>query len=777
MMMMDGASGESYSYDDVIVRGFVAATLFWGLLAAIGAVFVTQTLLHPRPDAGVEWLSFGRLQPVGEMLFLMAFLGNGIFAGIYYSTQRLCKARMWNGVLSWMHLLSWQAIIIAALVTLPMGITQGRVHGEAEWPIDLAVTLVWILFFASNFFMTLRHRRVPRMYASLWFYVAAVVGMGLVNLCTLFVFPRGLWESDSLATGMQDALLQEWYGHNAFLFLFIVPVLGLAFYFVPKALHQPLHSYKLTIVSFWTLIIAGAWAAPQHLHYTALPEWASSLGMLFGTLLGVAVLGAVSNILSTCREAQAQKTADPAVRFLKWGVVLLGLYAVEEILLSVKTIHAQVDYTEWMTAHFQLGCLGCGGMLVLGMAYWMLPKLFQTGIASTTAVALHFWLASVGVLLCVLPGYAAGVVQSGVWNSMDDLGNLRYDFAESTFFLKMMWSLQMLGGLAYAVGFVVMLINYVRTWRNHKTPYEVPLYHQESSDERTRLTSCSEPASVLESAPVLHLAKKVDVWTRLGWHRSWEDNPRKMGVLVAMLVLLAFTVEVVPMFVFANSSVPRIASVKPFTPLELLGRHIYLTEGCSNCHTQMVRPLMAETKRYGEFSQPGEFIYDQPAQWGNQRIGPDLARESGKQTSFWHWQHLENPRHSNPDSAMPSYQYLLDRPINVEQANELVQAARESGIPYDIDLEGTQASISKQAERIAADIVSKGGTVRRGNLMTFDAQAVALIAYLQRLGADLTAPAVAEKTDAAAKVNDRNVDDVADPSGGAEMSKLVSFTP
>lgn len=781
-MMLDGTSEESYSYDDTIVRCFLTATLLWGFVAAVAAVLVTSTLLHPRLGAGVEWLSFGRLRPVGVMLFFVAFLGNGIFAGIYYSTQRLAKTRMWSGVLSWLHFLSWQVIIVAAMITLPMGITQGREFGEAEWPIDLVTTLVWILFFAANFFMTLMQRRVRRLYVSLWFYIAAVVAVGLVNLCTLFVFPTAGWKSDSLATGVQDALLQCWYGHNALLFQLIVPFLGLAYYFVPKALNRPVHSYKLTIVSFWFLILVGAWVAPQHLHYTALPEWASSLGMLFGVLLGIAILGGVANLLLTFRETEDEKPADSASRFLKLGVILLGVYAVEEVLLSVKSINARVDYTEWMIAHYQLGLMGCGGMMILGMAYWMTPKLFQTETASTKFVGLHFWLATVGVLLCILPGYAAGFVQSGVWNAMDDLGNLKYDFAESTSFMKRMWSLQMLGGLAYSIGFVVMLVNYARTWLNRTAPYEVPLYHQESYSEPTRSVSHSEPLSVLEAVPVLNLAKKVDVWTRLNWHRQWEESPRKMGVLVALVILIAFMVEVAPVFVFASSNVPEIASVKPYTPLELLGRHIYITEGCSNCHTQMVRPLMAETKRYGEYSQPGEFVYDQPSQWGNRRIGPDLAREAGKQTSFWHWQHLANPRKSNPDSAMPAYRYLLDRPIDIEQVDELVQAARERGAPYDPELTDMQGIVRKQAESVAADIVSKGGTIRRGDLMTFDAEAVALIAYLQRLGADLSAPPVTAKDADAAKTKDeagsenQDITDNRNEPRDSGINKVVSVT-
>lgn len=751
-MMLDGASEESYSYDDTIVRGFLTVTLLWGLVAAVCAVLVTSTLLHPRQDAGVEWLSFGRLQPVGGLLFFMAFVGNGVFAGIYYSTQRLCKARMWSGVLSWLHLVSWQAIIIAALVTLPRGITQGRELSETEWPIDLAMTLVWILFFASNFSMTLACRRVRRMYVSLWFYIAAVVGMGLISLCTLFVFPTGLWKSDSLATGMQDALLQAWYSHHAALFLLIMPALGLAYYFVPKVLNRPIYSYKLTIASFWTLTLAGAWAAPRLLHYTVLSEWVSSLGMLSGILLGVAVFGGVTNVWLTFRGTDAEKSANPSMRFLKWGVLLLGVYACEDIVLSVKSIRAQVDYTEWITAHFQLGLMGCGGMLVIGMAYWLIPRLFQTEIASSKAVGLHFWLASGAVLLCIVPGYAAGFVQGSAWNAMDDLGILKYDFADSTSFLKMVWSLQMLGGLIYFVGLSVMLANYARTWMNRTRPYQVPLYHEEKNLKQSRSVSDPEPASILESAPVLDLAKKVDIWTRLNWHQQWEGSPRKIGFFVALVLLVAFSIEIVPLFVFAGSNVPEIASVKPYTPLELMGRHLYLTEGCSKCHTQMIRPLMPETKRYGDFSQSGEFVYDQPAQWGNRRIGPDLARESGRQSSFWHWQHLASPRKTSPDSAMPSYQYLLDRPIDIGKVDELVQAARERGIGYDADLAEVENSVSKQAERVAADIVSKGGAVRRGKLMTFDSQVVALIAYLQRLGADLSAlPAAKTETTGAGK--------------------------
>ena len=742
--MLGGVPDVSYSYDDSIVRKFLTATLVWGFVAAVAAVLVIVMLLHPRMDLGTDWFSFGRLRPLATTLFLLAFAGNGIFAAIYYSTQRLCKTRMWSRVLSWFHFWSWQAIIGSALITLPMGITQGRDYGELEWPIDLAIASVWILFFASNFFMTLLHRRERRMYVSLWFYLAAVVAMCLINICTLFVYPQGLLKSDSLATGVQDALLQWWYGHNVLLFLMIVPFLGLVYYFVPKAVNRPIHSYTLSIVNFWTVILLGAWVAPQHLHYTALPEWASSLGMLFGMLLAIAVLAGVANILLTLRGPEGQMPADPVNRFFLMGIMFLGLSVVEEAMLSIKSVHAWVDYTEWMTAHLELGLLGWNGMLIFGVAYWLTPKLFQTGLWSSKAVSLHFWLALVGVLLCVVPGYAAGFVQTGVWRSMDDLGNLQYDFVDSAPFVKRMWSLQLVGTLVYALGFVVMLINYSMTWLKRSGAYEVPIYHPEGTSKQIR--SAPEPVlvSVLEAAPVLDFAKRLDIWSRLKWHRQWEQSPRRIGFLVALAVVLAFVVEVVPMFVFASSNVPVIAAVKPYTPLELLGRQIYLTEGCCNCHTQMVRPLMVETKRYGDFSQPGEFIHDQPAQWGNRRIGPDLARQAGKQTSFWHWRHLANPRADEPSSAMPSYRYLLDRPIDFEKIDELVQAAHGLGVPYDRELKDSEEMARKQAESIAADIVSKGGTVRRGKLMTFDAEAVALIAYLQRLGADVTAPPAAK---------------------------------
>ncbi len=748
--MMGRVPEESYSYDDAIVRKFLTATLLWGLVAAVSAVLVTAMLLHPRMASAAEWLSFGRLRPWATTLFLLAFAGNGIFAAIYYSTQRLCKTRMWSSLLSWLHFWTWQAIIGSAFITLPIGITQGRDYGELEWPIDLAIASVWMLFFAANFFMTLLHRRERRMYVSLWFYLAAVVAMCLVNVGTLLVFPQGPLKSDSLATGVQDALLQWWYGHNFLLFLMIVPFFGLAYYFVPKALNRPIHSYKLSIVHFWTLILVGAWVVPRHLHYTALPEWASSLGMLFGMMFALAVLAGVTNVLLTFRGEVAPLPADPANRFFLMGIIFLALSTLEEAMLSIKSVHAWVDYTEWMQAHLEVGLLGWNGMLILGMAYWLTPKLFQTGLWSTKAVSWHFWLALGGLLLCVVPGYAAGFMQSGIWRSMDDLGNLQYDFVDSAAFVKRMWSLQLVGGLLYSVGFVVMLVNYAMTWLKRSGAYDVPVHHAESSTEEVRFVSEAEPVSVLETAPVLDFAKRLEICSRLNWHRKWEESPRRIGYLVALAVLLAFVVEVVPMFVFAGSNVPVIAAVKPYTPLELLGRQIYLTEGCCNCHTQMVRPLMAETKRYGEYSQSGEFIHDQPAQWGNRRIGPDLARESGKQTSFWHWRHLANPQQDEPNSVMPSYRYLLDRPVDFEKIDELVQTAHRLGVPYDRELNDSQEMARKQAESIAADIVSKGGTVRRGTLMTYDAQAVALIAYLQRLGADLTAPPPAVKKEAPA---------------------------
>jgi len=723
---------ERFSYDDEIVRLFVGATILWGLVGTLAGLIVAVLLVMPSITAGLPWLSFGRLRPLHTNAAIFAFAGNAIFAAVYYSTQRLCKARMWSDALSRMHFWGWQLIIVAAAITLPLGISQGREYAELEWPIDILIAIVWLVIFGGNFLMTLIHRRERHMYVALWFYIATIVTVAVLHVFNNLVVPAGWFKGYSVYAGVQDAFMQWWYGHNAVAFFLTTPFLGLMYYFLPKAAERPVFSYRLSIIHFWSLVFIYIWAGPHHLHYTALPEWASTLGMLFSLMLWMPSWGGMINGLLTLRGAWHKVAADPVLKFFVVGITFYGMATFEGPLLSIKAINALSHYTDWTIAHVHSGALGWNGFMAFGMIYWLLPRLFQTKIWSFKLMSLHFWTGTIGILVYIIPIYAAGLMQGLMWRAMDDTGHLMYpDFIETTQSIVPLWWLRVLGGLLYVAGVVMLCVNALMTWANRPAEYEVPV-HTAARLTKEYPDDFPPQSDFNRDVPMLDAARRLNVWSKMGWHRRWERLPVRFTVLTTLAVIIATLFELIPTFLI-RSNVPTIATVKPYTPLELAGRHIYVSEGCYNCHSQMIRPIVAETKRYGEYSKPGEFIYDRPFQWGSRRIGPDLAREGGRQSSFWHWAHFENPEDLSPGSVMPSYPHLLEDVLKFDAIRPHVKAAAMLGAEYSQEeLENTAAVAYKQAERIAADIVSQGGPPN-----THEKQAVALIAYLQRLGTDL----------------------------------------
>ena len=731
---------ESFSYNDSIVRMFVSATIVWGLIATLAGVLVALLLVLPTLFGGLEsnvsaLLSFGRLRPVHTNAAIFAFAGNAIFAAIYYSTQRLCKCRMWSDALGLLHFWGWQAIIVAAAITLPMGITQSKEYAELEWPIDLAIAVVWVGFFGGNFFMTLWNRRERHMYVALWFYIATIVTVTVLHVFNNLVVPIGLGKSYSVYAGVQDALMQWWYGHNAVAFFLTTPFLGLMYYFLPKAAERPVFSYKLSIIHFWSLVFLYIWAGPHHLHYTALPEWASTFGMLFSVMLWMPSWGGMINGLLTLRGAWNKVTSDPVLKFFVVGLTFYGMATFEGPLLSVKSVNALSHYTDWTIAHVHSGTLGWNGFMTFGMIYWMLPRLYQTKLWSKSMADWHFWLGTIGILLYIVPIYAAGITQGLMWRAMDDLGRMQYpNFVETVQSIVPFWWARVFGGGLYVVGIVMLAINATMTWLNRPSKYEVPVF---TAPRLTRVYQDAPiPASRLVGTPVLEAAVAIDKVVKMDWHRRWERLPLTFTVLTTLAVVIASLFEIIPTFLI-RANVPTIASVKPYTPLELAGRDIYVSEGCYNCHSQMIRPMIAETQRYGEYSKAGEFIYDRPFQWGSRRIGPDLAREGGRQSSFWHWEHLDNPTQRSPGSVMPSYRHLLVERLNFGGIQERINAVHFLGAPYDLELTDAAGIARKQADVIAAEILAQGGKVDFEGKLIKDSTAIALIAYLQRLGKDL----------------------------------------
>jgi cytochrome c oxidase cbb3-type subunit I/II len=733
------APAGSFSYDDAIVRWFVGATLFWGLMAMLGGVVVGCLLVMPKLFQGVSpafapWLTFGRLRPIHTNAAIYAFIGNAIFAAIYYSTQRLCKARMWSGWLSRLHFWSWQAIIVAACVTLPLGITQGKEFAELEWPIDIAIAVVWILFFGVNFFATLAVRRDRHLYISLWFYIASIIAVGVLHLVNNFVVPIGWDKSYPMFGGVQEAMLQWWYGHNLLAFLLTMPFLGLMYYFLPKAANRPIYSYRLAIIHFWALVLLYVWAGPQHLHFTTIPEWASSLGMIFGLMLWMPAWGGLINGLMTLRSAGAKMALDPVLKFFFVALVFYGIATLEGSLMSVKSVNALTQYSDWTIAHMHVGALGWNGMLIFAMTYWLLPKLYQTKLWSPMLVTWHLRIAVLGILLYIIPIHIAGIIQTWMWRAQNDLGRLQYvGFLESIQASFPYWWARLVGGGLYVLGMFMLGFNVLMTRATRPAKYEVQLFKARREDEV--LSETPPPPASLEGKPVLDFAVTMERFASLVWHRRWERQPAKVTWAILLIVVVASLAELIPTFII-RSNVPLIATVKPYTPLELAGRDLYIAEGCFNCHSQMIRPLVAEVQRYGEFSKPGESVYDHPVQWGSRRIGPDLAREGGKQSSYWHWQHFEKPDKLSPGSIMPAYQDLLDQELNHREIGRRMAAIKDLGAVAETDGAKAEDSSKKQAEKIAAEIIAQGGPVEYGDHLVKDTVAVALIAYIQRVGTD-----------------------------------------
>ncbi len=734
---------ERFSYDDAIVRMFVTATLIWGLVGfAVGMILAVQ-LPFPTLNGGIEWITFGRLRPLHTNAVIFAFAGNGIFAAIYYSTQRLCRARMWNDTLSRLHFWGWQAIIVSAALTLPFGITQSKEYAELEWPIDIAIALVWAGFFGVNFFMTLVTRRERHMYVALWFYIATIVTVAVLhifnNLWVPILSPT-LIKSYPIYAGVQDAMMQWWYGHNAVAFFLTTPFLGLMYYYLPKAADRPVFSYKLSILHFWSLVFIYIWAGPHHLHYTSVPEWAQTLGMIFSLMLWMPSWGGMINGLLTLRGAWHKLTTDPILKFFVVGITFYGMSTFEGPMLSIKSVNALSHYTDWTIAHVHAGALGWNGFMVFGMIYWLAPRLYQTKLHSVALATTHFWVATIGILVYVLPLYVAGIMQGLMWGGMTPTGQLAYpDFVETTQAIIPMYYLRAIGGSLYILGSVIGCYNILMTWRSRPAAYEVPVY------EAPALKDVQfNPEQAPATNPV-YPSTGFEVWTTMWWHRVWERMPIKFTVLTITAVAIASLMELIPTFVI-RSNVPTIASVTPYTPLELAGRDLYVSEGCYNCHSQMIRPTVAETKRYGECSKPGESVYNHPFQWGSRRIGPDLAREGGKQSHQWHVLHFRKPSDLNQGSIMPAYPWLMRKELDFESVPLRVAAMQTLGVPYP-EYEGlardqSKADAEEQAAKIAADFVEQNGGQPYVDLNgqqydLADKQVIALVAYIQRVGTDL----------------------------------------
>jgi cytochrome c oxidase cbb3-type subunit I/II len=699
---------EKFSYDNRIVKNFAFATILWGIVGMLVGLIAALQLTNPAYNLA-PYLSFGRIRPLHTNAVIFAFVGNGIFMGLYYSLQRLCKARMFSDLLSKIHFWGWQFIIVLAACTLPLGITSGKEYAELEWPIDVLIALVWVIF-AINMFGTIIKRRERHLYVAIWFYIATVVTVAVLHIVNSIELPVSLIKSYPIYAGVQDALVQWWYGHNAVAFFLTTPYLGLMYYFVPKAANRPVYSYKLSIIHFWALIFLYIWAGPHHLLYTSLPDWAQSLGIVFSIMLIAPSWGGMINGLLTLRGAWDRVREDIVLKFMVVAITAYGMATFEGPMLSLKSVNAISHFTDWTIAHVHIGGLGWNGMLTFGILYYLIPRLFGTQLWSKKLANFHFWISTLGILFYAIPMYWAGFTQSLMWKEFTADGILKYpNFLETVVQIVPMYKLRAFGGFLFLSGAIVMAYNLIKTIRSGS------LIPDEAAE-----------APALYSLEVAHAGKTH-------WHRWIERRPVQMLLLSLVLILIGGLVEIIPMLTI-KSNIPTIASVKPYTPLELQGRDIYIREGCYTCHSQMIRPFRSETERYGEYSKAGEFVYDHPFQWGSKRTGPDLAREGGKYPDSWHYNHMLDPTTMSPGSIMPAYEFLINKNLDISSTPAKIRVMQKLGVPYPENYDAkANDDLIKQANKISENLKKEGVAVQS------DKEIVAIIAYLQRLGKDIKA--------------------------------------
>ncbi len=696
---------EKFYYDNKSVKMFAYATMLWGIVGMLVGLLAAVQIYLPSANFNLPITTFGRIRPLHTNAVIFAFVGNGIFMGVYYSLQRLCKARMFNDTLSKIHFWGWQLIIVAAAVTLLAGYTTGKEYAELEWPIDIAITLVWVVF-GINMFGTILKRRESHLYVAIWFYIATWVTVAMLRIVNSFEIPFSLFKSYSWYAGVQDALVQWWYGHNAVAFFLTTPYLGIMYYFLPKAANRPVYSYRLSIIHFWALIFIYIWAGPHHLLYTALPDWAQSLGVVFSIMLIAPSWGGMLNGLFTLRGAWDKVREDPILKFMVVAITCYGMATLEGPLLSLKSVNAISHFTDWTIAHVHVGALGWNGFLTFGILYWLIPKIFNTPLYSKRLATNHFWIGTIGIILYAVPMYWAGFEQAMMWKQFTEDGTLKFQFLETVTHIIPLYVVRSIGGLLYLIGALVMIYNLLKTIK----------------------AGSFVANEAVEAAP---LPVNIETHGKQYWHRWIEARPVQMLVLSLVAVAIGGILELVPTFLI-KSNIPTIASVKPYTPLELQGRDIYIREGCYTCHSQMVRPFRDEVARYGEYSKAGEFVYDHPFQWGSKRTGPDLARIGGKYPDSWHYNHMLEPQSMSPGSIMPSYPWLLDDVIDTAITPAKIRAMQTLGVPYpsgydqiankDLMQQADKIAKSLQAEKIETDS---------------DKEIIALIAYLQKVGTDI----------------------------------------
>lgn len=709
----NAAITEKIYYDDDIVKKFIYATIFWGAAAFVVGLLAALELAYWPANLELPWLTFGRIRPLHTNAAIFAFGGNIIFAGIYHSTQRLLKTRNFSDLLSNFHFWGWQLIIVGALITLPLGYSHGKEYAELEWPLDIAIAVVWVVF-AVNFFGTIAIRRVRHLYVALWFYIATIVTVTLLHVVNSIEIPVAMFKSYPVYAGVQDALVQWWYGHNAVAFFLTTPFLGLMYYYVPKAANRPIYSYRLSIVHFWSLVFIYIWAGPHHLLNTALPDWAQTLGMVFSLMLWAPSWGGMINGLLTLRGAWTKLRTDPIIKFLAVAITFYGMSTFEGPLLSIKSVSSLAHYTDWIIGHVHGGTLGWNGFLTFGIIYYIVPRLWNTKMYSQRMMNWHFWIGLLGILLYYISMWASGITQGLMWRAIGENGQLVYpDFVETVMRIVPLYYVRFAGGVLFLTGFLLLIYN---VW----------------------ITIARAPKG--ERAMAVEVPARSSDVTDIGTgHRKLEALSVIFTVLLFIAVIAGSIIEIVPTLAIFKY-LPQTAKTEPYTPLELAGRDIYIKEGCYVCHSQMIRKLPYDVLRYGANSTLEESMYDHPFQWGSKRTGPDLARVGGKYPDMWHLRHMIDPRVITPRSIMPAYPWLAAAKIDYNILRKKLSVMKMLGVPYkDEDVSNADINAEKQAAVIYEGLLSQDPSLESAK----DTEVIAIIAYLQSLGKKTTRQGVA----------------------------------
>ncbi|OQY29482.1 MAG: cytochrome-c oxidase, cbb3-type subunit II [Candidatus Cloacimonetes bacterium 4572_55] len=698
---------ETFYYDNKIVRNFAYATIFWGVVGfLVGLVLALQTFI-PETNFGIPFLSFSHLRPLHTNIAIFALVGNAIFMGVYYSLQRLLKARMLSNLLSIVHFWGWQFIILCAVITIPLGFTTGKAYAELEWPIDILITIIWIVF-GVNMIGTISKRRERKIYIAIWFYVVSFFTIAIIHIFNSVEIPVTLFKSYPVFSGAKDALVQCFYGHNLSTFLLIMPYFGLMYYFVPKAANRPVYSYRLAIGHFGAMVFLYSWAAPQQLLLTSIPDWLQSLGMVFSLMVFAPALGGMANGLLTLKGDCNQVWKDPILRMMAAALIFFGISAFDAAFLSVKSISAFAHNTDLAIAEKHIGAMGWNGLLTFAILYWLIPKIYNTKLFSQKLTNIHFWLAVSGILIYTIPLYWAGVTQGFMWQEFTSEGYLQYPiFMDTVLHVTPAYIVRAVGGLLYLMGAVMMVVNLAIT-------VKVGSLVKEEEAEAPALEKLSTAHQNKGSAGCcIHF------------------KPIRFFVVLTIIAVIGGLVEIIPMFL-VERNVPAIDSVNSYTPLELEGRDIYIREGCNTCHTQQIRPLRSETERNGEFSMAGEFIYDYPSQWGSKRNGPDLQRIGGKYPDAWHYTHIQDPKSMSVGSTMPAYPWLITNELDISSTDAKIRAMQILGVPYSKGYDQFAIPDMKlQALNLAEGMEDSRVKVEPNR------EIIALIAYLQRLGTDI----------------------------------------